>query len=1197
MKYLEKIKKTNGFTELVFENKLVQWFLKPLSYNKLIWRFFVVIISEVTLLVLSNKLHIFFEGLIEKSTINYEKNIYQLLDIFLSGGSWIIVLIALLFTLLIFILQILDIRYQRKIDSRQLLKIDEFIDVYQYNKFATPLDIGFYGRDKDKSNIINLIASNNITFITGKAGVGKTKIVLEALKDFSKNSEYEPICVFNRNANLLEDIQSFFSKAEKYVIFIDDANRVHTAIDYLIQLYPEKIANNTLKIVLTVRNYAKEKIINKISDRTFSFKEYIINELRKEDINEILKNDFEITNPSYLERIEYLSKGNPRLAIMMAKIAKDTNDLNSISDISNIYERYFTSVNSEVSIFEDNDMLKVISIVAFYRYVDKSNNEQVKQIEKIFDIKLSEFWDKVKILHKLEIFDLHENEVVKVSDQILATYLFYKVVFIDGVLNIDLFISNFFDSLSQRLNDVIVPILNSFDNKFVIAELKISFDGLMQEHKNDNDKKYNLIKMFWYVDRTKSLLYLKGLIDSLTAEEVQEMNSEPYREHSKDNIIKLIEVLSNDHENYKEIIDLLFRYFKKNDFIYKDIFEILKTNFGFNKSSYKENYEIQSYIFIVISNNFDTEKTDILIKLLFDISKYYLSTVFDSTESDGKTVTFYNFKLFETSELHDLRLCIWQKIFSLYDTQTKDLMHFLLNYSLDCRLKISKIEKWDKDILIELIKKNFTKDNYVESKVVLYLCDLWSKHKIDYNETLRQDYQHEFTEIERIMYLDYMSFHIKNKEFSLKESDAMIKNELNLLIQNYKIEDFDKLFNMLSEIKEYNLNNNYHMERNLDVIFKLLHENYVDKIPKVANLLFTNKYDLKFNETNIIMGLLSVLEKNDVLTQIFKSNHIIKDKLIFAFYRCLDEKSIINEDIKGLLNLYNTCNNPFDLPYHLDFLEKYLCLDNSILIKISKLLYEKSKEDKNYLVGLTILFNSNINLNKHLIDYFKKDIDLLKNLYLVLDNYEQHFDYDARTMSNILDIDNKFITEYLKYDKSNMKKHREYNLLWEREDFSYIMTQVVDFMCEHTDIFSSDLILFFSDTYRGDNNHTILQKQKDFLTQFLKDNINNNKKIECIFSILISELSNDIKKEYVEIFLSLNKDIEYFRKLSLEPSIMSFSGSAVPEYKKKIDFFISLLDLIKGVDFLEHKIYIESIISSKKSRIKEEEKRDFMDDF
>jgi len=96
---------------------------------------------------------------------------------------------------------------------------------------------------------------------------------------------------------------------------------------------------------------------------------------------------------------------------------------------------------------------------------------------------------------------------------------------------------------------------------------------------------------------------------------------------------------------------------------------------------------------------------------------------------------------------------------------------------------------------------------------------------------------------------------------------------------------------------------------------------------------------------------------------------------------------------------------------------------------------------------------------------------------------------------------------------------------------------------------------------------------------------------------LISDLEQEEKKDFLNTFLTLNKDINDFKEISLEPSHMSWEGSAVPMYKKRLDFFVSILDLLKGVDYLEHKKYIEDTIELKKKAISEEKKRDFLTDF
>lgn len=588
MNYLEKLKKINKFTELLFENKFVQFIIKPRTYISLISTLVALLSFEIMLLNFGNKLNILIKTFINSNDSSKEI-LVQLTDIFVDSGSWLNVGIYVFIIVIIFILNILEVIYKRKISTKQILKLNEFIDVYQYSKFATPLDIDLFGRENEKKEIIEKLNSNNFLLISGKAGIGKTKIVIESIQNYAKDFDYEVVCIYNRGADLFEDINRFFQGNKKYLIFIDDVNRIHSALDYLLQIYPEKIDNNTIKVIMTVRDYAKEKIVNILLGRKFSFDEIIIDKLEKNHIEEIIKKDFKITDPSYIERIQFLSKGNPRLAVMISKIAYEANDLSSIRDISNVYDIYYKSLSNEVEIFKNIELMKVLAIISFYRNIDRTNEIQTTQIEEIFDIKIDFLWEKVKELNHLEIVDLYEDEVVKITDQILSTYLFHKVVFIENIFDIDLFIRKFFLNQNQRLNEVIIPIRNSFDSDLVIEKLKIPFNKLKKEYENDFYKKYELIKFFCYLDRTGNLLYLKKLIDNLSEENIEKMNSDEY---ANDKVLDLIKIFSNDKENYKNVIELMFNYYERNTFILDKLVEILKSEFGFKRYSYKDNYQI-----------------------------------------------------------------------------------------------------------------------------------------------------------------------------------------------------------------------------------------------------------------------------------------------------------------------------------------------------------------------------------------------------------------------------------------------------------------------------------------------------------------------------------------------------------------------------------------------------------------------------
>lgn len=1189
MNYLEKLKKINKLTELLFENKFIQWLTKPLSYLTLIKRFFLAIVGEIILLEGGEQLNLLIKSYIPQE----EKLLYKIIDLFIGGGSWLIIYVAIFFTIIVFVLNILEIIYKRRVSTKQILKLNEFINVYQYSKFATPLDIDLFGRENEKKEIIEKLNSNNFLVVSGKAGIGKTKIVIESIQNYAKDYNYEVVCIYNRGSDLFEDINTFFQGNKKYLIFIDDVNRIHSALDYLLQLYPEKIDNNTIKVIMTVRDYAKEKIVNILSGRKFNFGEIFINKLEKNYIEDIIKKDFKITNPSYIERIQFLSKGNPRLAVMISKIAYEANDLSSIRDISNVYDVYYESLSDEVEIFKDIELMKVLAIISFYRNIDRTNEIQITQIEEIFNIKIDFLWKKVKELHHLEIVDLYEDEVVKISDQILSTYLFYKVVYIENILNIDLFITKFFLNQNQRLNEVIVPIINSFDSDLVIEKLKIPFNKLKKEYENDFNKKYELIKFFWYLDRTGNLLYLRKLIDNLSEEDIEKINNDKY---TNDIILELIKIFSNDKENYKKVIELMFHYYEKNISILDKLVKILENDFGFKRYSYKENYLVQSFIMEFIINKINKDNNQIYIDLFFKVSKYYLKIQFESNEAeDDRIINMYKFKLYEIENLKNIRENIFKTIFSLYEFESKKVLNILFDYRFEYGIDISEIEKWDKEILTLLINENFISKNYLEVKVVLKFCKLWKDYSIEYDLFLEENFKHEYIDIGKIFYLDYSDFYNDIKE--INQIDELIKDKIFGYIRNNKILDFEKLFFSLSEIYTLNYGNKeeYILNRNLSNLLMVILD---DKLLDVVNLIVSKDYNLNFNEDIIISRLLKIKGKNEVEIFILRLSNKFKNRYKFSFYRLLEDKDINDVDTKKLVELYLENKDFKIVPFHTDFLMKYIKYDEDIILKISKILFEKSNIENRFLNGFELFFNPHTEINQNIVSFFKNDLELLKSIYLKLNSFSGHFDYDSKILNQILDIESNFILEYLKCENEN-KSHRKYNRLWQRKNYQEIIEKIVNYFYQNQDfrIIDSKIKVFFNISEYTREESKLEEKQLEYLKSFIEININDNQKIKFIFKEIISYSSDIQKKIFIKNILDLNITFDKFKELSLEKSSMFWQGSAVPMYQKRIEFFESLLELFEEVRYLEFKNHIEQIIEWKKDNIKREGKRDFFDDF
>ena len=102
--------------------------------------------------------------------------------------------------------------------------------------------------------------------------------------------------------------------------------------------------------------------------------------------------------------------------------------------------------------------------------------------------------------------------------------------------------------------------------------------------------------------------------------------------------------------------------------------------------------------------------------------------------------------------------------------------------------------------------------------------------------------------------------------------------------------------------------------------------------------------------------------------------------------------------------------------------------------------------------------------------------------------------------------------------------------------------------------------------------------------------------MHSIFNVICNTFSNQ-KKEFILEFLKYNKSIDDFKKIPFFSSFSSWSGSEVPLIDKKIDFLNDLNNSISGLDYLEHKDYINSEIEVYKKYKIDIKVREYLEDY
>lgn len=220
----------------------------------------------------------------------------------------------------------------------------------------------------------------------------------------------------------------------------------------------------SFKVVITSRDYVKKQVSHTLEN--YSHRELSIKEFKDEEIGKIIVAALPNLQhyPDIKRKITELAKGNARVALMATNSVVPKAETNYLSSPVLLYEKYFKKISEDIGIFHNPIILKSLAIVSFFGVLDRNNEELKEILSSKFDIDWNELWSAIMELHNNEILDVYSEEIVKVSDQVLATYAFYKC-FIDdksSVINYADWITVFIEKFSNRIRVTLIDINNTF---------------------------------------------------------------------------------------------------------------------------------------------------------------------------------------------------------------------------------------------------------------------------------------------------------------------------------------------------------------------------------------------------------------------------------------------------------------------------------------------------------------------------------------------------------------------------------------------------------------------------------------------------------------------------------------------------------------------------------------------------------------
>lgn len=1095
------------------------------------------------------------------------------------------------------------------LDTGQLLSVDDFITRYGKSNFTTSIDHKLLFREEFIDNATQALERGNFLLISGAAGLGKTVLSVNLANKLKHDKpELKVICLFDKGADLIRDITAYFSEPGEYLIFIDDANRLDNRLDYILHYLNDHNEKRNFKIIATVRDYARSSVIDKVKKYTTPH-ELIITPLTDNQIKELSETLFGIKNRDYQERIQEVSCGNPRLAVMASKVAIETNQIQSIQNVTSLYKDYFGENENVKLVIDDKRLALAACAISFFRKIDKLNEQQMKLIENSFGIQSEDFWELVGVLHKNELVDLYENEVVKITDQVLSTYLFYTTVFERKIVSFSAIVNDFYQDHKSIIVDSLNPVINAFDQKIVVADIRSEIQGIFSKFSSNTniDTSIEFLNTFWFALPTEALLFAESIIEEMPVIDVDWKSADFVESKNIPQKPSLVNLLSHfifyGELEFKLSFELLVKYVAKDQSSLGVVIRALLETYNIKPDDWKYGYFAQAHIIDTLTILMK-EKDGYLFSRLFILYSKSLLKIEHSEHkwSRGNAINIITFRVSPDNYLMPIRekiICNMGVLVAEPEMKTLviDLFKDYVNI-IQCEGK--DMAEADLPFFEKYLVNKIDRNDISQCIVMQNYCDHLESIELSFPQNWRNDFSNKTLDISNLLLEDRQARRTLN--MSYEEYNQYRHQSLVSHFANFSTSDFVQFLEQCKELHNSlsGRDRDYLLKHGLEMSLIALADSTNVFYPELISIYLEYDDHFDINPNHIVISLFKKTSADDVLLLLLSKEYIWRNLWLSAFYAQLPEAYIDKNKCELLLDHINKVQS-HELYEWLGFLDKYKNSDPYIYSKIVRVLVEKSKGDVKFGGPLRDIFRSNSSIFGRWFAEFYPDQELVFDAYLTAFNLDWHWDYSGEALNLLLnerfDFIYQFIDQVYKIEKwpdshTNMP---ELHFLWKRENYIEDIESYAKYLHskdEHAYRYGDSV---FSKLFiKSDGSDDSIHIKKEFCRSTIKRNVSNIQFVCFVFNVL-RHLDIDFRRELIAIFLHENNSFEDFQTLDYELTTRSWSGSRVPILDREKNFLESLLPLFNSIKFLKHKSYVEKQIENKEKSIEYEKKRDYLE--
>ena len=1083
-----------------------------------------------------------------------------------------------------------------KIDTNQILSYSDFIKKYEIKGLSTPLTFPLIGRNTEKSELINIIKDNNVLLISGRSGIGKTRLALEAAKEFAVQNRHTLKCVLNNGENIYDDIIAHFPDTENNLILIDDANLL-THINHFMDMTCNPMRKHKAKVILTVRDYAKRDLISRISDYG-SPKTYTLNPLKEEDILKIIKDNFGFTSRELLKKIISISRDNARIAIIAAKCASNK-DWDKIHDATGIFDSYYGNTISGLSRKE----MIVASFLSFFQRVKISEDHIILDFLKSFKIDYAEFYEIVRSLHQKEIVDVYNDIAIKFSEQTLGDYLLYYAFSKSKIIPTKKLILKTFPKYRKRIVALLEVSIGTFRNQettdYLVSQLKEAWQDI---EKGDKELQLNFIEAFHSLLEDEGLSLILKEIKSLPDTNISFLDFDK-KEQGKEESSKLLSILASYKmsDKFETALEILLFYIEHKAQIPRDIYNIFSNQLFIDPHSYPLKYTRELLVIKALEKHYKQSKNINIGVMLAFFAGECLKFKCTHNINHGRSIEMLTIYMEPHKKALELRKRAVKSLSLL--CSNKDLKNFvkkiIMEYkSYDFHTAQRSLLKQDLEFLANLCKKHFSYKTFDGCLILRNFYKIAKKNGINLLSKFNLFHKNKlfsiFVVLGRSRLGEGRAYEEVHKEKILeaqKLTSKFTKNDFLLLFANMKSSYLFQIENIFpyGTIETLFESQEYKKEKYFD-----LFNAYIEQ----GTPFMRGNMQYSLARASQALGFKTIL--NLIKNTEFKE----KDIFLSSCYEFMPLDLITNDILTEFLSMS----------------KRKISNKNITLLTIRKAMEINTKFAGfaySYFKTIYTLFSDSPGVVNSFLDCYAMDeLDSVKNIVNILSptedkqtlqqayiliaskDHQRNFDYKGYIFKAIYEHNSNFIDNIVAYAIVDLKRSDAFGILdvvWQLDNYKEIIYSTIDsiyklekekrYMIYHY----LERLLSFIDRSRN------VEKRDIFVKEYLEKYQNNKIRMSDLFNAM-TYLSLPKKQEFIIYFCKTNPSFDIFKEIRLHLGSRSWSGSQVPVIEREINGFKEMQNLLNRSKYLEHRTLIEKRISQLEREKREVITQEFLEE-